>query len=309
MPQPWLLLDVSYLAYRAFFTTGHLSFRDVKTGVIYGLMRDIVDFQKRFETENVAFCFDSKHSLRKEIRPEYKSNRKKDKLSKEEYKALQELKRQIKQLRRDYLPKCGFSNIFIQKGYEADDLIAETCISNRSREIIIVSADSDLYQMLSDRVQIWNPTKQKLLTPEWLWDQHRCKPSAWYLAKAIAGDPGDNIEGVKGVGLKTACKHIYNLSSEKMREKIHANLDLIEENKQLILLPFKGCRVPELQPNNVTPKKWQRVMKQLGIESLDVPYSPRPKAAPIKRRRKRKKDGQEKVKKTRAKKKAKKQRK
>ena len=60
-----------------------LSYNDVSTGVVFGFMWQIFKLAKNYETMNFIFCMDSKKSKRKEIFPEYKSKRKKEKTEEE----------------------------------------------------------------------------------------------------------------------------------------------------------------------------------------------------------------------------------
>jgi DNA polymerase-1 len=267
----WLILDVSYLCHRAFHTTGGLTHKDIPTGVIYGFLRDVVGLCEQHDTPNVVFCFDREDNKRKKVLPEYKSTRHADKTP-DEIKARKELLRQIKNLRIDYLPRIGFSNILSEIGYEADDIIASVCLNSigPDDEAIIVSADEDLFQLLSGQVRIWNPHKGKAYTLQAFTRDYGITPRQWARVKAIAGCRGDDVPGVAGVGDKTAAKYLRG----ECRPDSKAFIDIekwkrrTKQNMRLVRLPFEGTPVFELAPDRFSIKGWRSVIEDLGMRSL-----------------------------------------
>lgn len=279
----WLLLDTNYLAWRSFHSTGGLSYRGEATGVIYGIMRDIKRFQEIHQTDRIAFCFDHGKNKRLEIDPDYKSGRRKkyENATEEEKEALRGMREQIQKLKTEYLPELGFKNIFYQNGYEADDMIASVVrsyiLQKDSREAIIVSADKDLYQLLGPQVLMWNPTTQQPYTETCLVDEFGVEASQWAKVKAMAGCATDDVQGLAGVGEKTACKYILNQlkPSSLAYSQIRANKEKIKKNLQLVELPLLGTK--ELKPikDETTDEAWQKITEKLGFKSLqDATLSP-----------------------------------
>jgi len=98
---------------------------------------------------------------------------------------------------------------------EGDDVIAY--LSRRrfkDRLKIIVSSDKDMYQLLDDTTKIYNLHKKTYVTTEDVVNEFRVQPKNFALAKALCGDPSDNIPGVKGLGFKTVAKILPFLSLE-----------------------------------------------------------------------------------------------
>ncbi len=159
----YLFLDVSNLAYRAFHTTGMLSHEGIKTGVLFGIFRDVLTLAERFgiHPDRVAFFFDARSRRRREVYADYKINRKIPE-SEDAKQARMELYFQLDMLHMRHLPEIGYRNIFHAEGYEADDLIASACEDlGASDEAVVVSTDQDLFQLLQEgRVTIWNPVKK-----------------------------------------------------------------------------------------------------------------------------------------------------
>jgi DNA polymerase-1 len=268
----WLILDVSNLAYRALYTTGDLSYEGVGTGVLFGLFRDVQNLCEIHATDRVAFCFDGGSNARKEIDPEYKNNRhrwEEDDIAK---RARAELRQQLKRMRTDLLPRIGYRNVFFQRGYEADDLIAMLCRNlPRGDEAVIVSTDNDLFQLLAnDRVTIWNPATKRAVTAESFMGQYGITPLQWVVVKAIAGCSGDNVIGVRGVGEKTVCKYLRGeLKGTSTAFRAIMESDRVETNELLVHLPLRGTKEIELVEDRIDRGKWDEVMSELGIKNLN----------------------------------------
>jgi 5'-3' exonuclease len=190
----------------------------------------------------------------------------------EKAEAIQLLHDQIADLRTGYLPALGYRNIFIQKGYEADDIIASLCSSITDGEIVIVSTDTDLWQLLQwRRVTILRPDgtfyAERAFTEEW-----NLEPCQWAWVKAIAGCKSDGVVGVVGVGEKTAAKYLNNLLPKKSKAYIAIRkawrAGLIDFNRGLVFLPLSGIKILELASDVLSSSKWDRVMRTLDMRSL-----------------------------------------
>jgi len=291
----WLVLDCSYLCHRAFHTTGGLSFNDIKTGVIFGFLRDVVNLCGFHDTNNIVFCFDSKSSKRREIYMPYKQVRRDryKEMDEDELKIWREMRKQVKLLRTTYLPEIGFKNIFVQKGYEADDLIASFCRGNirNPAEAIIVASDHDLYQLLSPSVSMWIPNKKQFYRYADFVIEFGIEPNEWADVKAYAGCAGDGVEGINGVGEKTAIKFLRDELKPKsvVYQKIKHGRDIYERNLPLVKLPFKGTDEILVTDDEVTQARWRNVCEELGMTSLEsMGFGPDARRRGVKPKNKRK---------------------
>ena len=160
-----LLVDVSCLAYRALYSTGDLSHGGEGTGVLYGVFRDVLDFADLFAAGRVAWCFDRGCDERRKLFPAYKAARRRPTAGLEEAEAesRREVRRQLYRLRTRLLGEIGYRNVLWQDGYEADDVIASVCRSNEG-DMVIVSRDGDFYQLLDDRVTMYDPWLRRSIT-------------------------------------------------------------------------------------------------------------------------------------------------
>lgn len=274
MSDPILVFDVSYLAHRAFYAMGDLAHGSEGTAVIFGLLRDVISLQDKFQTGRCVFAFDHpapKH--RQTVLPTYKSSRiaryeKEDNAAKQ---ARKEFRGQLRKLYFQYLPAAGFKNVFAAPGFEADDIIAEVTRTISSRgEAVIISSDEDLWQCCSVRpfVSCFNPQKGKLITYGGFLEKWGFPPKKWAEVKAIAGCSTDDVPGVAGVGEVTAAKYLRGELGA--HTKAYGNIKSYpwKDNLDLVQLPYKGTPEFELQEDEVTEEKWQALADSLGMHSI-----------------------------------------
>lgn len=273
MSRKYLLLDSPYLCHRAKHTTGDLSFKGSATGVIYGFLKSLSGFQDLFRTSNFVFCWDSKTSKRKEIYPEYKANRDKKEYTDEEIEFDRAFRKQMKKLRTTYLPMIGFRNIFVQRGYESDDIIASIGrYLDEDCEAVIISSDKDLYQCISPSVSFYNPQTNKVLTLQGFKKQYGIDVRFWGILKSLAGCITDNVIGIKGIGEKTAIKYLtekLNPDSEAYQAiQSPEGEEIYNRNQKLVILPFEGTNQFRLRRDNLSEQGWKQVVKLLGMKSI-----------------------------------------
>lgn len=285
----YLILDCPYLCHRAKYSTGSLTYGGNATGVIYGLLKSLSGFQDLFNTSNFVFCWDSNTSKRKEIYPEYKANRNKKEYTDEEIEFDRAFRKQMKKLRTTYLPMIGFRNVFIQRGYESDDIMASIAqYLNEKDEAVIITSDKDLYQCIRSNVSFYNPQKGKILTLQGFKKQYGIHPVKWAMIKSIAGCTTDNVKGIKRVGEKTAIK--YLTGNLKVTLKIYTEilckkgLKISSENMQLVELPMEGTNVFKLRKDKLSEQGWRQVVKLLGMKSIQdrMPFGRRKRKKAIK---------------------------
>lgn len=269
----WLLLDANFLCWRAFHSMGDLSHKAIKTGVIYGFLREIITMQDGFGTTNVAFCFDHKQPKRREELECYKAKRHATKRTEEEEEARADMRRQVDLLRTDYLPRIGYRNIFAQEGYEADDIIASLCMDlSDEDEAIIVSSDGDLYQLLRHNVMMHDPQKMRTHTLQSFTKRFGIEPKWWWRVLALKGCDTDEVPGIDGVGLKTALKWLRSeLKPEsKVFQRIAsaAGRAIYKRNIPIVRLPYAGVEAFTLRPDKLSGDGYLSVCEELGIKSL-----------------------------------------
>jgi len=97
-----------------------------------------------------------------------------------------------------------------QAGYEADDLIGTLAhqAEQAGFDVVIVTGDKDMLQLLTPHVRIYDPVKDKWLGEAECRERFGVEPARVVEIMGLMGDAADNIPGVKGIGEKTAMKLI-----------------------------------------------------------------------------------------------------
>jgi len=97
-----------------------------------------------------------------------------------------------------------------QTGYEADDLIGTLAhqAEQAGFDVVIVTGDKDMFQLLTPHVRMYDPVKDKWLGEAECLERFGVEPARVVEIMGLMGDATDNIPGVKGIGEKTAMKLI-----------------------------------------------------------------------------------------------------
>jgi DNA polymerase-1 len=257
-----LVIDVHFLAHRAYHTTGKLKYKGESTGVAFGFFRTLQTITDEIPVTQIAFCFEGKTLHRRKFYPDYK---KRKSIDKEERVSRVLLKKQIEEIRDVLLPDMGFRNIFCVDGYESDDLMAVLSKRQDFDIIYLVTGDHDLFQCLRPGVKIYSPTNRKIYTHEWFFKEYGIYPEQWSEVKALAGCKSDNIKGIPGVGEKTALK-IIQIKTIAMEPKGWTNT--FAHNMHLIELPWPGCPTPELKSDDYSIMAWKKFCLRMGMATL-----------------------------------------
>lgn len=273
-PRCLLIIDTSFLAWRSFYTMGDLSYGDLPTGVLFGFLRDLRNLMELHRPTRTVFCFDYGRGIREKRNSLYKQNRREayEQKTDEEKRTIHEMRQQVELLRTELLEDIGFRNVLFEKGYESDDIIASVCHNNLRREdsAIIISEDSDLYQLLTPQVSIWSVRKGRMYTQEEFVEEYKINAFQWSDVKALAGCHTDNVKGIKGIGIKTAVKFLSGKlpNTHKTFKAIIDGNKTWEKNLEYVRLPLKGTPVFRLRKDLVTEEGWKQVARRFGMRHI-----------------------------------------
>jgi 5'-3' exonuclease len=266
-----VLIDVSYLAYRALHSMDGLEFDDIPTGVIYGFFEQLltISSMSNINSNHIHLFFDSRQSYRKRAYPQYKVNRAKDRTP-EELTQILVLHEQLDRLRRKILPEIGFS-IYRQTGLESDDLIAQSALQLKDERAVIITADGDLYQCITENIHWYDPARTLYLSPESFFKKKGISSDKWGKVKCFCGCPGDNVKGIPSVGEKTAIEYLNNtLPTHYKRYKViesDAGAEIIWNIHDLVVLPHPKTKKVNLTRPVYNPQAFFEWCERLGISS------------------------------------------
>jgi DNA polymerase-1 len=244
------------------------------TGVIYGFFRQILVLSETFQTAKFIFCWDGQKYLRKQIYPEYKASRAKQDLTPEEKQELELAYMQFEQIHTDILPALGFNNNFRLHGYEADDIIAYI-VKQYEENWVVVSSDADLYQLL-DYCKMYLQKKKMYYTKQHLQNEYGIKPAQWSEVKALAGCATDSVQGIRGIGEKTAANYVsgcLSMTTKKYKDIVDefnkGDSSLITRNRKLVTLPMQGFPGVELVTDSMVYwSDFEMMCHQFGFSSF-----------------------------------------
>ncbi|MCB1154496.1 DNA polymerase I, partial [bacterium] len=233
------LVDGSSFIFRAFFAVRHLSTADgLPTNAVFGFAQMMKKLVKDFAPTHIAVVFDTAEpTFRHKIYDQYKANRDEPP---------EDLKPQF-DLIRQLVDAFAWKRLQ-DGGYEADDIIGT--LSDRAvaegYEVVIVSSDKDLCQLLGPHVRMLDTMKDKWTGPDDLGERFGGGPERVVDVLALAGDTSDNIPGIPGVGEKTAVKLLDQFGSlegvfehadeikGKLGEKVRDNIESARLSRRLV---------------------------------------------------------------------------
>lgn len=197
------IVDGSGWLYRAFHALPPLTAPDGQpTHAVLGFGNMLRKLLRQHDPEHLVIVFDAPgKTFRHEIHSEYKAHRPP---------VPPELKAQFEPI----VELVGIMGLPLLQipDVEADDVIG-TLANATADDVRIISSDKDLAQLVTDRVQMLDVFKDKLLDPVAVTDKFGVGPSQVADWLALVGDSSDNVPGVPGVGPKTAAKWLQAYGS------------------------------------------------------------------------------------------------
>ena len=221
--------------------------KGLSTEAVYIFNNMVRKLAKTFQPEYMAAVFESgAPTARLEEFPEYKANR---------AEAPPDLAEQLPQIRR--ILEAMRIPILEYPGFEADDVIGTITrrAAEAGMEVVIVSSDKDMLQLVDGGVSMLNPAKDD----EW-YDAAKVKqfmgvePGQVTDLLALMGDSIDNIPGAPGIGdkgaralierfgsVEAAIERAAEVERKTYRESLQNNAERIRMSKRLATL---DCNIP-----------------------------------------------------------------
>lgn len=259
--KPILVIDGFNIFIRYYMVNETVNSNGDLVGGVVGFIKNLGNLITTLHPEKVIVVWEQggPSPRRKHIFSEYKANRATNKALQTVYRSDDRIipsdgKNKIYQLQLltkalGYLPIC---QIYIPDT-ECDDIIAyivKRKLQNENSTKIIVSNDKDFYQLLEDKsVRIYDPARKILINSDYVFNRFNISPRNITLARALSGDPSDNLDGVSGIGLKTVAKRFPDVA----RDDIDLDLDWLKEASSKALNESKKA-----------PKCYQDVINQIS---------------------------------------------
>ena len=191
------LIDAYSIIFRAFYAIRNLSnSKGEPTNAVYGFIQMLRKLLREHDPPLVGLAFDvSKQTFRKERYAEYKANRKP---------MPDDLRSQIPWIRKAI--EAFHIPILELERYEADDVLGTLALqaTDRGYEVVLVSADKDLMQLVGPRIFLLHTGREKLYDAALVEEDFGVPPHQVVDVLALMGDSVDNVPGVKGIGEKGA---------------------------------------------------------------------------------------------------------
>tara|TARA_Y100000389_G_scaffold162561_1_gene165399 strand:+ start:1326 stop:4100 length:2775 start_codon:yes stop_codon:yes gene_type:complete len=279
------LIDGSGYIFRAYYALPPLTRKSdgLPVGAVSGfcsmlfkLLEDSKSSENLQKPTHFVVIFDAaRKTFRNEIYSDYKANRSE---------APDDLAPQFEYIRKSVvafnLPAVDLPN------YEADDLIATYAeqILAKGAKVTIVSSDKDLMQLYKKDVRLFDPMKNKFVTPEDIVNKFGVEPEKIIDVQSLAGDSSDNVPGVPGIGVKTAAELInkygtlekllnkaHEIKQNKRRETLIENKDKAIISKKLVTLikdaPIER-EIEEFKLKKIDKKKLYKFLREMEFNRL-----------------------------------------
>lgn len=300
MSEKILIIDAMNMFIRNYVMNPSLAADGSPIGGTKGFLMSLQKMTRDIQPEKIVVVWDGGGGSKKRqaLANQYKEGRKPLKLNRaySGMSSVEESQNRYDQMRKtiEYLNSMPVIQLMIED-IEADDVIAYICRMPSLKEDvkIIVSMDKDFYQLCDDKTMIFSPVKNEFLNKKRILEQFSIHPNNFALARAIDGDKSDNLDGVRGAGMKTIAKIFSFLSEEQSytlddlflacrqsesNQKIYKNIiaekNKVELNYKLMQLYSPHISVKSSQHIKNTVEKFKpafnrtEVLKMMSLDGI-----------------------------------------
>ena len=284
-----MVIDSLNLFIRNYVVSPVMSSNGQPIGGVIGYLRSLQKYVREIKPDEVIIVWDGPGGSRKKkaIFSNYKEGRKPIKLNRNISVLTdnEEIENKVWQQLRltEYLNNFPVIQL-LEPEVEADDLIAFVTQQAKYADWnkIIVSSDKDFIQLCNDKTVLFRPIQGEVLTWKKVVEEFGIHPNNFALARAMAGDKSDNINGVAGIGLKTVSKNFPFLVEENsyyVEDLVECCQKKVEEgaktkffqnvldNRDLILNNYRGM---QLYSPNISVQVAQKTRYAISNFNFDL---------------------------------------
>jgi len=247
----------------------------ISTEAIFIFHNMVRKLRATYQPDYIAAVFEAGKTFREEQYAEYKANR---------TEMPPDLGEQIPYIRRTL--EAMRIPILQYEGYEADDVIGAIAQrASQDYDVVIVSSDKDMLQLVNDQVHMYNPVKEDVwYDPAAAEEFMGVKPSQVADLLALKGDSVDNIPGAPGIGdkgardliqrfgsVEAALEHAGDVERKMYRESLQNNRDQILLSKRLATIDTSvpiEFHMDELAAREPDIAELKKIYKELEFYSL-----------------------------------------
>jgi len=277
-----MLIDGHSLTYRAFFAlpTDMATTSGQVTNAVFGFTSMLINLLRDHKPDRLAVAFDlPEPTFRHKKYEDYKAGRT----------AAPDILRQQLGLVHEIVEALAIPVLELG-GFEADDIIATlaTRANDAGDDVIVVTGDRDAYQLVQDpHVKVlYNKrgvSDYAFYDEAGIYERTGVYPKDYVHYAALRGDKSDNLDGVPGVGEKTAAKLINKYGgiegiyehiddqTPKLRENLATYKENVERNLEMMPLildvPIEA-EIDELQIGGVDGDELRRLFDFLEFRAL-----------------------------------------
>ena len=215
------LVDGSSYIFRAFFGVRQLSTsKGFPTNALYGFINMLQKVIREEKPDYLVVAFDSPDkTFRHKIYPDYKANREAPP---------EELAKQFPYFE-PLVQAYGLSSVR-RPGFEADDIIGTLAKKGiqEGLEVVIVSGDKDMMQLISPNVYMLDTMKNKKFMDKEVVEKFGVQADKVVEVMGLMGDSSDHVPGVAGIGPKIAAELIQKFGSI---ESLYKRINEVEKKK------------------------------------------------------------------------------
>ena len=234
-----VLIDGNNLIFRSYYATAYrgeilTNSKGLPTNAVYAYIQMLLKIIAEEKPSHIMVAFDKGKTFRHESYDDYKGGRSE---------TPKELKEQIPYAKK--VTRAMGITVEEIENYEADDIIG-TYSKKIDEEVLVVSSDRDLLQLISPNVRM-KLLKMKdyiYYDEKSFYEDYGIKPIEIIDLKALMGDSSDNIKGVAGIGEKTALKLIKEYHTI---DNLYKNIDDLKGKVKENLLNDKESAYKSLE--------------------------------------------------------------
>ena len=216
-----MVIDALNAYFRAYIVDPSLSTNGQPIGGYKGFIKILQKLCREMKPDEIIIAWDGAggSQRRKLVNKNYKEGRKPIRLNREVHVLSEDEEMNNKVWQQSRLIEMLNHMPVIQlmsEGVEADDIISYVVQAPHYKgwQKVIISSDKDFYQLCDEETVLYRPIQKTFLNKPRILEEFGIHPTNFALARAMAGDKSDNLDGVRGVGLATISKRFPFFSGD-----------------------------------------------------------------------------------------------